>query len=43
MKTYVLLYFEYKNDITIITKLHRATRLCTKIDNDRDVIFMFTI
>ena len=27
MKTYVLLHFEYKNDITIIIKLHRATRL----------------
>ena len=27
MKTYVLLYFEDINDVTIIIKLHRATRL----------------
>ena len=27
MKTYVLLHFEHKNDVTIIIKLHRATRL----------------
>ena len=27
MKTYVLLHFEHKNDITIIIKLHRATRV----------------
>ena len=33
MKTYVLLYFEHKNGVTIIVK----------IDNDFDVIFMFKI
>ena len=27
MKTYVLLRFEHKNDVTIIIKLHVATRL----------------
>ena len=27
IKTYVLLHFEHKNDVTIIIKLHRATRL----------------
>ena len=27
MNTYVLLHFEHKNDLTIIVKLHRATRL----------------
>ena len=27
MKTYVLLHFEHKNDVTIIIKLHNATRL----------------
>ena len=27
MKIYVLFHFEHKNDVTIIIKLHRATRL----------------
>ena len=27
MNTYVLLHFEHKNDVTIISKLHRAPRL----------------
>ena len=27
METYVLLHFEHKNDVTIIIKLHRASRL----------------
>ena len=27
MKIYVLLHFEHKNDVTIVIKLHRATRL----------------
>ena len=27
MKTYVVLHFEHKNDVTIIIKLHKATHL----------------
>ena len=27
MNTYVLLHFEHKNDVTVIIKLHKATRL----------------
>ena len=45
MKTYVLLHFEHKNDVTIIVKLYRATRmqlvaLLQKFDNDCDIIFV---
>ena len=50
MKTYVLLHFEQKSDVTIIVKLlYRATSpgyepqasSSVKFDNDCDVIFMF--
>ena len=27
MKTYVVLHFEHKNDVTVIIKLYKATRL----------------
>ena len=44
MKTYVMLHFEHKNDVTIIIKLHKATHLqlahssIQKFDNDHDII-----
>ena len=46
MKTYVLLHFEHKNDVTIIIKLCMELRAAgesnsVKFDNDCDVIFMF--
>ena len=47
MKTYVLLHFEHKSDVTIIVKLlYRATsrrRETLKFDNDCDVIFTFKL
>ena len=45
MNTYVLLHCEHKNDVTIIVKLHTATRLRLvapyRSMNDCDVIFIF--
>ena len=42
MKTYVLLHFEHKNDVTIIIELQTAARSSIqKLDNDCDLIFMF--
>ena len=41
MNTYVLLHFEYKNDITIIIKPFLSAASHRDFDDDSDVIFMF--
>ena len=48
MKGYCIIYFEHRNDVTSIVKLHReyspsAHILQTKLDNACDVISMFKI
>ena len=48
MKSYCIIYFEHRNDVTGIVKLHRdysslARILQTKLDYACDVISMFKI
>ena len=48
MKGYCIIYFEYRNDVTSIVKLHReylpsARILQTKLDYACDIISMFNI